>query len=92
MNQWEQDRAQRVEAAAAELRRGLDGPAAFFARRDMTVSCREIDGEWWVSLGARATRYGRGASERDAMESAVRRWMSEQEHPDLSRQPGEPLP
>ena len=92
MNQWEEARAQRVQAAADELHSGLDDPVAFFARRGMTVSCDEHDGVWWASLGPRATRYGRGTSELDAMKSAVRRWMSEQEHPDLSRKPGEPLP
>lgn len=80
-----------VERARNELRRRLDEPDAFFAGRELTLSSREADGEWWADV--RPVRaYGRGASEREAKASAVRRWMAEEEAPDLRRRPGEPLP
>jgi hypothetical protein len=87
MNEAEVERAQR------ELHRGLDDPDAFFAERGIILSCCRADREWWAYLGRRSQHpYGEGPSERRAKESAVRRWMVEQEHPDLRRHPGEPLP
>jgi hypothetical protein len=91
MNQSEPERARQARTARDELRRGLDHPDQFFAQRGFVLSCHEIEGEWWAALGSR-TRYGRGSSEQEAKRSAVRRWMSEEEHPDLRRRPGEPLP
>lgn len=88
MTRAEQENAE----AAAKLRKGLAGPDAFFRERGMTLSCSEADGFWWAGFSESASRYGRGSSEEEAKLSAVRRWMAEQEAPDLRRQPGEPLP
>lgn len=52
----------------------------------------------WVALRPRANpdfvipRYGRGASEDDAIESAARRYRVEEIGTDNARKPGEPLP
>jgi hypothetical protein len=73
-----------VERAQRDLRRGIEDPDAFFAARGMVLTCW-YDGEvWWAATSERARQYGRGDSEGDAKVSAVRRWMTEQEHPDLA--------
>ena len=52
----------------------------------------------WVALRPRTNpdfvmpRYGRGASEDEAVESAARRYRVEQIGTDNTRKPGEPLP
>ena len=76
----------------SELRRGLDDPDGFFSDRGFQLECTEIDGEWWAELSPSVPRYGRGATEPEAKDSAVRRWMVEEDGPDLRRRPGEPLP
>jgi hypothetical protein len=85
-------RAGEIERVQRELRRGLVDPDRFFADRGITLSAYEAADEWWVALGSHATQYGRGASAQDAKVSAVRRWMVEQEGPDLARKKGETLP
>ena len=56
------------------------------------------DGFTWVGLRSRTNpefsvpRYGRGASEDEAIESAARRYRVEQIGTDNARKPGDPLP
>ncbi len=56
------------------------------------------DGFTWAALRGRTNpdrvvpRYGRGASEDEAIESAARRYRAEQIGTDNARKPGEPLP
>jgi hypothetical protein len=56
------------------------------------------DGFTWVALRPRTNpncvipRYGRGASDDEAVESAARRYRVEQIGTDDARKPGEPLP
>jgi hypothetical protein len=77
--------------AAARLRDGLLDPDRFFEERGITLRCVQREGAWWAEWTGTA-HYGRGETEQEAKESAVRRWMNEQEAPDLRRLPGEPLP
>jgi hypothetical protein len=81
-----------VEDTRQQLERGLSDPDGFFAGRGLTLTCHTADGVWWAALAESAPRYGRGPSELEAKRSAVRRWIVEEEGPDLRRQPGDPLP
>jgi hypothetical protein len=81
-----------VERAQRELRRGIENPDGFFALRGITLSCWHDGDTWWAAIGEQARQYGRGETERDAKVRAVRRWMTEEEGPDLQRRPGQPLP
>ena len=92
--------ADETRRAAAKLRAGLADPDAFFAARGSHLVCYRAEGRWWADVewepGRSLIRYGGGGHEgpdRDAAKrSAVRRWMYEQEHPNLRREPGESLP
>jgi hypothetical protein len=81
-----------VERTRQQLERGQSGPDGFFAERGFTLTCHTADGVWWAALGESAPRYGRDPSELEAKRSAVRRWIVEEEGPDLRRRPGDPLP
>jgi hypothetical protein len=62
------------------------------------IEIEVADGFTWAALRPRTNqdfviqRYGRGASENEAIESAARRYRVEQIGADNSRRPGEPLP
>ncbi|MDQ3822650.1 MAG: hypothetical protein M3321_05360 [Actinomycetota bacterium] len=64
---------------------------AYFRERDFGVRTHHTDGKWWadlVSLRSRfeAPMYGVGSTEIEAIVSAKRRWIVEQEpSPPLSR-------
>jgi hypothetical protein len=92
-----------VGRAQRELRRGRQDPDAFFADRGFTVVCHQVQSGWWADLwlttrlheeGYQGTHHGFGVgpSEWDSKVSAVERWMYQEEHPDLRRQSGDPLP
>lgn len=81
-----------VDHAREKLQRGLLDPDSFFADRGFHLSSYEADGEWWTDLSSQVRRYGRGPTEVEAKQRAVRRWMAEEEHPDLQRRPDQPLP
>ncbi len=92
------DRVHReIQATRDRLRQGLADPDAFFAERGFELGCYEADGEWWCDLGpsrgaSALRRYGSGESLVTCKESAVHRWVTEQESSDLERRPGDRLP
>ena len=73
-----------AQLAREKLRRGLADPDGFFRNRGIELAAVEGDGQWWAGW-ERAPRYGSGSTPGEAKLGAVRRWMSEQEHPDLRR-------
>jgi hypothetical protein len=81
-----------VERTRQQLERGLSDPDGLFAERGLPLTSHTADGVWWAALGESAPQYGRGPSELQAKRSAVRRWIVEEEGPDLRRRSGDPLP
>ena len=71
---------------------------AWFSELGYDIEFEVADGFTWVALRPRTNpnfvipRYGRGASEDEAIESAAGRYRVEQIGTDNARKPGEPLP
>ena len=86
MDDPERDRANQ------DLRRGLLDPEGLFAERGFTVDCRYADGHWCADLQPGVAAYGRGSTQREAIENTVRSWMVEEKPPDLRRRRADPLP
>lgn len=98
---WDRARDE-TNRARQRLDAGVSNPKRFFATRGFGLRCYKDGSEWWCDLGRRrdwrrrplnwARRYGRGPTKEASRESAVRRWLIEQEPPDLERRPGDRLP
>ncbi len=76
----------------------MSDAGAWFGDLGYDIEFEVADGFTWVALRPRANpnfvvpRYGRGASEDEAIESAAGRYRVEQIGTDNARKPGDPLP
>jgi hypothetical protein len=97
------DLRRRAKSRADETRNRQQSAAMSDARAWLIelgydIEFEVADGFTWVALRPRTNpnfvipRYGRGASEDEAIESAVGRYRVEQIGTDNARKPGEPLP
>jgi hypothetical protein len=79
-----------VERAQRELHRGIADPDAFFADRGIVLTCWYDGEEWWAATSDALVNTG--AERQTRTRRSRRRRMTEQEHPDLQRRPGQSLP